>query len=176
MRAGLLFLGLPPNCTGLRSTIRVLPAGCALVVSHGITSFSKLPAFSLAWNARDAKRRRPAGLDSPRMRFADFNPLFSMGLAARAQGDEFGARYWYSESTTTRSHNAQKADPTLGNPTSVLTYEDLEAHALELHGRKRLSNGGFIKGYAGLGNIKSGSFDDEDFNAGQVKKQDTTST
>ncbi|HWJ02013.1 MAG TPA: hypothetical protein VNU96_23595 [Burkholderiales bacterium] len=112
------------------------------------------------------------------MRLASFILLFSLSLAAHAQQqrDELGVRYWYSGGTSTRSHNAQGANPSLGNPTSVLTYEDLEAHALELHGRKRLTNGGFIKGNLGLGNIKGGSFDDEDFNAGQVKKQDTTST
>jgi hypothetical protein len=110
------------------------------------------------------------------MRLACLVLLSGLSLAASVQGDELGVRYWYSSAASTRSHNAQGADPTIGNPTSVLTYRDLQAHALELHGRKRLSNDGFIKGYAGLGDIKSGSFQDEDFDAGQVKSQDTTST
>jgi hypothetical protein len=112
------------------------------------------------------------------MRFASLLPLFVLGAAAQAQtpGDELGVRYWYSESKTTRSHNAQDLVPSLGNPTSVLTYEDLKAHALELHGRKNLVHGGYIKGNVGFGDIKSGSFDDEDFNAGQAKFSDTTST
>ncbi|HEV7476318.1 MAG TPA: hypothetical protein VGO02_01125, partial [Burkholderiales bacterium] len=67
------------------------------------------------------------------MRFASFLLLFGLSLAARAQGDEFGVRYWYSQATTTRSHNAQTVFPSLGNPTSTLTYENLTAHALEMH-------------------------------------------
>lgn len=95
--------------------------------------------------------------------------------AAQAQGLELGARYWYSESTTMRSHNAQGAAPSLGNPTSVLTYEEIGAHAVELHARKSLPEGGFVKGNAGVGSIRRGSFDDEDFLAGQVKFSDSTS-
>jgi len=110
------------------------------------------------------------------MRLASLFLLLGLSLAAWAQGDELGVRYWYSSATSTRSHNAQGRFPSLGNPTSVLTYEDLKAHALELYGRKRLRNEAFIKGYVGLGDIKSGSFHDEDFDAGQVKSQDTTST
>ena len=117
-----------------------------------------------------------AGLDCCGMRPALCLLLFWLSLTAQAQGDELGVRYWYSGATSTRSHNAQRVDPSKGNPTSVLTYRDLQAHALELHGRKNLGNGTFIKGYAGLGDIKSGSFHDEDFDAGQVKSQDTTST
>jgi hypothetical protein len=112
------------------------------------------------------------------MRFAYFLLLFGVSLAAQAQvqGDELGVRYWYSQGTTTRSHNAQMVFPSLGNPTSTLTYEDLTAHALELHGRKNLQNGGYLKGNLGFGEIKSGSLRDEDFNRGQVKVGDTTST
>ena len=39
-------LGLPPRTAG--GSVRVLPAGVALVISHRITSFHKLPGFSLA--------------------------------------------------------------------------------------------------------------------------------
>jgi hypothetical protein len=111
------------------------------------------------------------------MRLASFVLLFALSFAVHAQapGDEFGVRYWYSEGRTTRSHNAQGVDPTVGNPTSVLTWTELEAHALELHGRKNLGQGGFLKGYAGFGNIRGGSLRDEDFNVGQVKSSDTTS-
>jgi hypothetical protein len=104
--------------------------------------------------------------------------LLSFGLssAAWAQGDELGVRYWYSEAKSTRSHNAQGLVPSLGNPTSVLTYDDLKTNAFELHGRKNLGQGGYLKGNVGLGDTNSGSFDDEDFNRGQVKFSDTTST
>lgn len=112
------------------------------------------------------------------MRLACFIVLFALSFAvhAQAQGDEFGVRYWYSEGRTSRSHNAQRVDPTLGNPTSVLTWTELEAHALELHGRKNLAQGGFLKGNLGFGDIRSGSLRDEDFDVGQVRSGDTTST
>ena len=121
-------------------------------------------------------RPRPALARLRRMRFPSLILLLGLALTAQAQTDEFGVRYWYSDSTTTRSHNAQPLVPSLGNPTSVLTYEDLRAHALELHGRKRFGGSWFVKGNAGIGTIKNkASFDDEDFFAGQVKFSDSTS-
>ena len=79
------------------------------------------------------------------MRLAFLALLFVFCIPAQAQdgaqGTEFGVRYWYSGSTSKRSHNAQNLDPTLGNPTSVLTYDDLSAHALELYGRKNFAGG-----------------------------------
>jgi len=118
------------------------------------------------------------------MRFACLVLLSGLSLAAwaqgDAQGDELGARYWYSEGRTTRSHNAQFADPRVGNPTSVLTWTDLTAHAVELHGRKNFVGGRYggwyVKGYAGVGSITSGSLRDEDFNRDQSTSSDTTST
>ena len=44
---------------------------------------------------------------------------------------ELGVRYWLSTGETKISHNAQGVDPTLGNPTSVLVYGNLDAHVLE---------------------------------------------
>ena len=68
-------------------------------------------------------------------------------------GWELGARYWLSTGQTKRSHNAQGEFPVLGNPTSVLTYDDLTAHAIELHARKSFANRWFVKGNLGLGEI-----------------------
>ncbi|HEY7241715.1 MAG TPA: hypothetical protein VH600_21255 [Burkholderiales bacterium] len=110
------------------------------------------------------------------MRLASLVVLFGLSLAAHAQGDELGVRYWYSEGKTTRSHSAQDVFPSLGNPTSTLTYEDVTAHSLELHGRKNFGQGAFVKGNLGFGAVKSGSLRDEDFNRGQVTASDTTST
>jgi hypothetical protein len=109
------------------------------------------------------------------MRLAFLVLLFGPSLTAWAEGDEFGVRYWYSEGRTSRAHSAQEVVPQLGNPTSVLTWSGMTAHAVELHGRKTLDQGAYLKGYAGLGRIKSGSLRDEDFFAGQVKVSDTTS-
>lgn len=89
---------------------------------------------------------------------------------------ELGLRYWLSTGESKHSHNAQVLFPSAGNPTSVLTYEDLEAHVVEAHGRVRFAGNWFLKGNVGLGSVTGGSFDDEDFSAGQVKFSDTTSS
>jgi len=95
---------------------------------------------------------------------------------APAQRGELGVRYWLSTGETKRSHNAQPVDPTLGNPTSVLLYENLDANAGELFGRQNFRGNWFLKGILGYGQVNRGSFDDEDFNLGQVKFSDTTSS
>lgn len=95
--------------------------------------------------------------------------------AARPQ-TELGVRYWLSTGETRHSHNAQPADPTLGNPTSVLVYDNLDAHVVELFGRHNFGGNWFVKGNLGLGLVNTGWFDDEDFEAGQVKDSHTTSS
>ena len=92
------------------------------------------------------------------------------------QRGELGVRYWLSTGETKHAHNAQGVVPSLGNPTSVLHYENLDAHSLELFGRGVFARNWFLKGLLGYGHINTGSFDDEDFNAGQVKFSDTTSS
>lgn len=90
---------------------------------------------------------------------------------------DLGVRYWISSGETKRAHNAQSFDPTLGNPTSVLLYENLDANTIELFGRQYFGGGQWlVKGFIGFGEITRGSFRDEDFNAGQVKFSDTTSS
>lgn len=89
---------------------------------------------------------------------------------------ELGLRYWYSSGIHRHSHSAQDAFPEFGNPTSVLTYENLDAHTLEVHGRQSFGERWFLKGQLGLGRIITGSFDDEDYFAGQQKFSDTTSS
>lgn len=88
---------------------------------------------------------------------------------------EAGVRYWASTGDTKRSHNAQPLDPTLGNPTSVLLYENLDANTLEVFGRRNFGDW-FLKGFLGVGSVNRGVFRDEDFNAGQIKFSDTTSS
>ena len=92
------------------------------------------------------------------------------------QRGELGVRYWLSTGETKHAHNAQGVVPSLGNPTSVLLYENLDANALELFGRQVFAREWFLKGLLGVGRINTGSFDDEDFNAGRVKFSDTTSS
>jgi hypothetical protein len=89
---------------------------------------------------------------------------------------ELGVRYWYSTGIHKHSHNAQDAFPEFGNPTSVLTYENLDAHTVEVYGRQTFGERWFLKGMLGVGRIFNGSFDDEDYFAGQEKFSDTTSS
>jgi hypothetical protein len=44
---------------------------------------------------------------------------------------EVGLRYWQSVGNTRFSINSSKIDPTLGNPTSVLKYDDMDGYAGE---------------------------------------------
>ena len=64
------------------------------------------------------------------------------------QRGELGVRYWLSSGETKHAHNAQGADPSLGNPTSVLLYENLDANALELFGRGLFAREWFLKSIA----------------------------
>ena len=89
---------------------------------------------------------------------------------------ELGVRYWLSTGETKHAHNAQGVAPSFGNPTSVLLYENLDANALELFGRETFAGDWFLKGFVGVGRINTGSFDDEDFRAGQEKFSDVTSS
>jgi hypothetical protein len=81
----------------------------------------------------------------------------------QGSGWEVGVRYWLSSGMTRRAHDASSFDPTLGNPTSRLEYDDMWANSIELYGRKTLGEKAWIKGYAGLGRINTGTFTDQDF-------------
>lgn len=94
---------------------------------------------------------------------------------ARFRG-ELGIRYWYSTGIQKHSHTAEDVLPQFGNPTSVLTYENLDAHAAEIHGRQSFGERWFLKGVLGVGRIITGSFRDEDYFAGQDKFSDTLSS
>jgi hypothetical protein len=95
---------------------------------------------------------------------------------APAQRGELGVRWWVTTGETKVSHNAQGLDPTLGNPTSVLVYENLDANTVELFGHQNFRDNLFLKGALGIGEINRGAFDDEDFDLGQIKFSDTTSS
>jgi len=95
---------------------------------------------------------------------------------APTQRGDLGVRYWLSTGETKRSHNAQSFDPALGNPTSVLLYENLDANVLEIFGRQNFAGRWFLKGFLGIGRVNTGSFDDEDYRTGQFKFLDTTSS
>lgn len=89
---------------------------------------------------------------------------------------ELGVRYWYSSGIQKHSHTAEDAFPQFGNPTSVLTYANLDAHVAEIHGRQSFGERWFLKGVLGVGRIITGSFRDEDYFAGQDKFSDSISS
>lgn len=108
---------------------------------------------------------------------------FAVSPAAAAQDafldaprGELGVRYWISSGESKRSHNGQGVAPGVGNPTSVLTYENLDANSLELLGRLTLGQTLFLKGYAGYGRINTGELNEEEFALGQVKTSESRST
>jgi len=101
---------------------------------------------------------------------------FSQEEPTLARRGDLGVRYWLSTGETKRSHNAQVLFPAAGNPQSVLLYENLDANVLELFGRQNFRNNLFLKGTLGVGRINRGSFDDQDFDAGQVLTDHTTSS
>jgi hypothetical protein len=116
-----------------------------------------------------------------RIRAVVIGLVLSAGAAAQddpapSRRGDLGMRYWLSTGETRISHNAQGANPAFGNPTSILTYENLDANALEVFGRAPIARDWFLKGFVGLGKITTGSFDDEDYFVGQVKFSDTTSS
>ena len=88
---------------------------------------------------------------------------------------ELGARYWWSEGKTGFDINSSKKNPLLGNPTSTLTYDGMEGNSAEFMWSARNESNTFAKGFIGGGWLNSGSLDDEDFLAGQIKFSDTFS-
>jgi hypothetical protein len=104
------------------------------------------------------------------------SPAAAQDALPAAQRGDLGLRWWVSTGKTKLSHNAQVLDPSLGNPTSVLVYENLDANVLELFGRFAIGERWFLKGAAGFGEINRGMFDDQDFRAGQIKFSDTASS
>jgi hypothetical protein len=88
---------------------------------------------------------------------------------------EVGLRYWQSTGKTHFSINSSKTNPTLGNPTSRLKYDDMDGYAGEFFWYARNDTDTFAKGFVGGGGLSGGSLDDEDYYAGQVKFSDTFS-
>lgn len=87
---------------------------------------------------------------------------------------ELGMRYWWSEGNTSFDINSSQQNLALGNPTSSLTYDGIDANALEFVFAVRNETATFFKGFVG-GWLDRGSLDDEDFFAGQIKFSDTYS-
>ena len=88
---------------------------------------------------------------------------------------ELGTRMWFSQGTTNFGFNSQKANPALGNPTSTLSYDDLDGVSAEATFRAKNDTGMVFKGFVGGGGIVSGSLDDQDYLKHQIRFSDTFS-
>ncbi len=74
-----------------------------------------------------------------------------------------GIKVWDSQGEMTWSHNASPQDPTLGNPTSRLTYQDIDSTVAEITGHIELPQRFYLELVWGSGDIDEGSLADEDF-------------
>jgi len=88
---------------------------------------------------------------------------------------ELGTRVWFSQGKTNFGINSSKIDPRLGNPTSTLSYDDLDGVSAEATFRAKNDTGMVFKGFVGGGGIVSGSLDDQDYFKRQVRFSDTYS-
>ena len=141
-------------------------------------SNSRLAAIAFAAAVLAAAGARPACAQAPdaaQEPLPELSPAPALVLP-EDRGWEAGARYWWSQGRTQWNHNAQRVDPTAGNPTSVLDYDRLSAHSIEFTGAKHWRQGWFITGNAGLGTIYKGNLNDADYNRGQVKFSETNSS
>ena len=89
-------------------------------------------------------------------------PAAAQHAFPEAPAGEIGLRYWVSSGESKRSNAA----PGRGDPSSVLTYDNLDANSLELLGR--LGRTWFVKGNAGIGRINTGEAIAQDFASGQI--------
>jgi len=93
----------------------------------------------------------------------------SEGEAEPRSRVELSLRSWmFTSGELTWSHNASGLDPTLGNPTSKLTYKDNNTHIMELVARVHLSRRWFAQGDFGFSvDFDKGTLIDDDYTAGQ---------
>lgn len=70
---------------------------------------------------------------------------------------EVGLRYWQSVGNTGFSINSSKVDPALGNPTSVLKYDDMDGYSGEFFWAARNETNTFAKGFVGGGGLTAAS-------------------
>ncbi len=91
----------------------------------------------------------------------------SEGGATPRSRVELSVRWWmFTNGETEWSQNASTLDPSLGNPTSELTYEDNNTQIIELAGRVNLSRRWFVHGEFGFSiGLDRGLLVDNDYTA-----------
>ncbi|HXV69093.1 MAG TPA: hypothetical protein VD738_09235 [Nitrospira sp.] len=90
---------------------------------------------------------------------------------------ELSLRSWlFTSGETTWSHNASGLDPTLGNPTSKLTYKDNDTHIIEFGAKVHFGRRWYLQGDGGVSvDFDRGTLIDDDFLAGQYLFSRTSS-
>ena len=70
---------------------------------------------------------------------------------------------WISRGETSWNHDASGTSSVAGNPTSELTYEDLDSQVIEVEVDLKLPNRVFLRSQFGFGSISNGRLVDDDF-------------
>jgi hypothetical protein len=101
-------------------------------------------------------------------------PLVPVPVVFRPFVFEVGGRYWYSTGKT--KFGFTNGNPSFGDPTSTLDWNETTGNAGEFFGRvDHRPTGLFAKGVIGGGVLDGGTIIDRDFLAGQIKFSDTSS-
>ncbi len=81
------------------------------------------------------------------------------------QGHNFvvGVSGWFSSGQTDWNHDASSSSALLGNPSSELTYEDVDSNIIELTAELNMPNRFFVRGDLGFGTFDDGRLIDDDF-------------
>ncbi len=74
-----------------------------------------------------------------------------------------GIKIWASQGDMTWNHNASAVDSRFGNPTSRLTYQDIDSTVAEIMGHIRLPQRFYLELVWGSGDIDEGTLVDDDF-------------
>ncbi len=106
--------------------------------------------------------------------------VFMMGATpaeATRHQPYLGLTIWPSFGQTDWNHDASGVAPSLGNPTSVLDYEDVDTAILEFEAGAPPPGSFFVRGFIGFSAIEigDGNLRDDDFLAGQVLFSSTDS-
>lgn len=88
-------------------------------------------------------------------------PVAVVPVAPASYSFEVGARYWYSSGKLAKDLFDDPRSSTSLN--SRLTYSGLTSSSFEAFGRFDHPAGWFVKGFAGIGGLRNGSLNDEDF-------------
>lgn len=117
------------------------------------------PAYPIDFSARPAPEQ-PVHVPPPPQPYAQPQPP-AEALSLLPFRLEFGGRYWYS--TGSLAKNLFDLPQSTGSIVSRLTYDGLSAHSAEVFGRLDHPVGLMLKGHVGVGGLRQGSLNDEDF-------------